>query len=213
MNNQKINEPVLGYALKRSQYLVLVLVVVSILSLAACNSQVSPYSNQPTATSSICLEGIWAIRHPETFYRYSIPPGSFDLSALTFKNSMGGIAYRFDSKGVLTVEAVEFIGKFDVKQATEVLPLEIKMTGFGSGAYTINGDTVTLDKVLSSEIDYSATYAGESMMITKRIEEFAPLFLPPYRTAKFECTSDKLTLQILNFPGYQENIEFQRLIK
>jgi hypothetical protein len=51
------------------------------------------------------------------------------------------------------------------------------------------------------------------MMSTKKIDEFAPLFLPPYTTAKFECTSDELTLLILNFPGYQEKIEFQRVIQ
>ena len=93
------------------------------------------------------------------------------------------------------------------------MPLEIKMNGFASGTYTIDGDTVHLDKVLTSEIDYLATYDGEQMMGTKKIDEFAPLFLPPYTTAKFECTSDKLTLQILNFPGYQEKIEFQRLVQ
>jgi hypothetical protein len=210
MTNWKIKE------LEVCKYLMLVVTVISMLSLAACNGQLKPvaYSNQPTATSSICLVGgVWAIRHPETFYKYSLPPGAFDLTTLTYKDSAGGIAYRFDSKGVLTVEAVEFTGKFDVKQGSETSPLELKMNGFASGAYTIDGDTVHLDKVLTSDIDYSATYAGESMMTTRKIDDFAPLFLPPYTTAKFECTSDKLTLQIVNFPGFQEKIEFQRLIK
>jgi hypothetical protein len=157
--------------------------------------------------------GVWSIRHPETFYKYSLPPGSFDLTTLTYKNSAGGIGYRFDSNGVLTVEAVGFTGKFDVKEGAGTLPLEIKINGFASGTYTINGDTVLLDKVLTSEIEYFATYAGDPMMSTKQIDEFAPLFLPPYTTAKFECTSDKLTLLILNFPGFQEKIEFQRLIQ
>ncbi len=202
--------------LRVCKYLMLVVAVISMLSLAACNGQVMPgaYSNQPTATSSICLVGgIWAIRHPETFYKYSLPPGSFDLTTLTYKSSAGGIAYRFDSKGVLTVEAVAFTGKFDVKEAAGTSPLEIKINGFATGAYTIDGDTVRLDKVLTSYIDYSATYAGESMMSTKKIDDFAPLFLPPYTTVKFECTSDMLTLQIVNFPGYQEKLEFQRQIK
>lgn len=214
MINWKMKSPVRSY-ISRSHYLVLLLAFITILSLVACNGSVkpAPYSNQPTATSSICLEGIWAIRHPETFYRYSLPPGSFDLNTLTYKSSGGGIAYRFDSKGVLTVEAVEFAGKFDVKQGAEVSPLEIKMNGFASGAYTINGDIVSLGKVLSSEILYSATYAGEPMMNTQKVSDFAPLFLPPYTTAKFECTSETLTLQIVNFPGYQEKIEFQRMIK
>ena len=215
MKNRTSKEAKYSPAPKRSQCLILIVTVIALLSLAACNGQVKPvpYSNQPTATSTICIVGIWTIRQPETFYKYSLPPGSFDLTTLIYKDSRGGIGYRFDSKGVLTVEAVGFTGKFDVKQGSETLPLEIKMSGFGSGTYTINGDTVMLDKVLTSEIDYSATYGGEPMMNTKQIEEFAPLFLPPYTTARFECTSDKLTLQILNFPGYQEKIEFQRLIQ
>jgi len=199
-------------ALKGCQYLILIVTIISLLSLGACNGQ-APYSNLPTATSSVCLEGVWAIRTPEIFYKYSLPPGSFDLTTLTYKDSEGGIGYRFDRKGVLTIEAVGFSGKFDVKDGNGTLPLEIKMNGFASGNYTIDGDTVHMDKVLASEIDYLATYAGEPMMNTNQVDEFAPLFLSPYTTAKFECTSDKLTLQILNFPDYQEKIEFQRLVQ
>ena len=197
---------------KKRRFLILIVAVIACLSLAACKS-VAPNSNQPTATSSICLVGIWSNTNPETFFRYSLPPGSFDLNTLTYKDSGGGIGYRFDSKGGLTVEAVGFTGKFDVKKASGIQPLEIKMNGFASGTYTIDGDTVRLDKVLNSELEYVATYAKEQMMGTKKIDEFAPLFLPPYTTAKFVCTSDKLTLQILNFPGYQEKIEFKRLIQ
>jgi hypothetical protein len=193
-------------------YLMLAVTAIFVLLLSACNSQAS-YSNQPTATSSVCLEGIWAVRHPETFYKYSLPPGSLDLTTLTYQSSAGGIGYRFDNKGVLTIEAVQFTGKFDAKEGAGTVPLEIKMNGYASGAYTIDGATIRLDKVLTSYIDYSATYAGETMMSTKKVDDFAPLFLPPYNTAKFECTADKLTLQIVNFPGYQEKIEFERQIK
>jgi hypothetical protein len=215
MKNRTSQESKYSHATTGSQCLLLIVTVIALLSLAACNGPVKTvsYSNQPTATSSVCLEGIWSIRQPETFYKYSLPPGSFDLTTLIYKDSGGGIGYRFDSKGVLTVEAVGFTGNFDIKQGSETLPLEIKMNGFASGTYTINGDTVMLNKVLTSAIDYSATYDGEPMMNTKQINEFAPLFLSPYTTAKFECTSDKLMLQILNFPGYQEKIEFQRLIQ
>jgi hypothetical protein len=214
MNNLTFNELKYGCLSKRRPYLILIMIVASWLSLAACQGPAA-VSNQPkpTATSSICLVGVWTNTHPETFYRYSLPPGSFDLSTLTFKSSAGGIGYRFDTKGVLTVEAVGFTGKFDVKEASKTLPLEIKMNGFASGTYMIDGDTVRVDKVLNSEMEYSATYGGEPMMGTKKIDEFAPLFLPPYTTAKFECTSEKLTLQLVNFPGYQEKIEFQRLIQ
>ena len=209
MMKQMINEIKQNHAATGRQYLMLI-VVISFLTLAACNGQV-PYSNQPTATSSICLVGVWSIRNPEIYYKYSLPPGSFDLTTLTYKDSAGGIGYRFDSKGVLTIEAVGFNGKFDVKEGAETLPLEIMMNGFASGTFTINSDTVQLDEVVTSEIEYSATYGGEPMMSTNKVAEFAPLFLPPYTTAKFECNSETLTLQLLNFPGYQEKIEFQRL--
>jgi hypothetical protein len=212
MTNCKVKETEHKNALRGIQYLILIVTVIFMLSMAACNGPLSN-SNQPTATSSNCLQGVWAIRYPETYYKYSLPPGSFDLTTLTYKDSGGGIGYRFDSKGVLTVEAVGFTGKFDVDEGAKTLPLEIKMNGFASGTYTNTGDTIRLDKVLDSEIDYLATYAGEVMMNTRQIDEFAPLFVPPYTTAKFECTSDRLTMQILNFPGYQEKIEFQRVIQ
>ena len=193
----------------------LAIILIAVTLLAACNGGSKPASsgNQPAATSSICLEGIWSIRHPENYFRYSLPPGAFDLTTLTFKASIGGIAYRFDNKGVLTIEAVGFDGKFDVKQGAEIAPLEIKMSGFASGAYTIDGDTVSLTKVISSEIQLMTTYAGESMMDTKKVADFAPLFVPSYTSAKFECTPETLTLQIVNFPSIQEKIEFQRLTK
>lgn len=108
---------------------------------------------------------------------------------------------------------VTFDGRFDVKQDAEILPLEMKMEGFASGAYTINGDTVVLDKVISTDVQFTATYARETMMDTKNVEKFAPLFQEPYTTAKFECTADTLTLLIVNFPGIQEKLEFQRLTK
>ncbi len=195
--------------------LTLAILLMAVTLLSACNGGPKPASsgNQPAATSSICLEGIWGIRQPETYFRYSLPPGAFDLAALTFKDSKGGIAYRFDNQGVLTIEAVGFDGKFDVKQGAEIAPLEMKMSGFASGAYTIAGDTVSLTKVISSEIQLLATYAGESMMDTKRVVDFAPLFVPSYTSAKFECTPETLTLQIVNFPSLQEKIEFQRLTK
>ena len=93
--------------------LTLAIILIAVTLLAACNGGSKPASsgNQPAATSSICLEGIWSIRHPETYFRYSLPPGAFDLTTLTFKASIGGIAYRFDNKGVLTIEAVGFDGK------------------------------------------------------------------------------------------------------
>jgi hypothetical protein len=182
-----------------------------ILALPACNGQVKQYSNQPTATSSLCLVGIWSIRHPETFYRYTLPPGSLDQNNLTFKDSGGGIGYRFDENGVLTIEAVDFTGKFDAKDGADILPLLIKINGVASGSYKLGDGTVSLDRVLSSEIYYTARYAEETMMATNKVSDFSPLFLPAYPTAKFECNAEKLTLQIENFPGYQEKIEFERI--
>ena len=58
-----------------------------------------------------------------------------------------------------------------------------------AGTFTINGDTVQLDEVVTSEIEYSATYGGEPMMSTNKVAEFAPLFLPPSRNSEFRCNS------------------------
>jgi len=171
----------------------------------------SPGIDTPSPTPASCLVGIWEMKSPETFLRLSLPPGAFDLETLKYVDSGGGIAYRFDNQGVLTMEAVNFFGRFDVKLPQALAPLELKMNGFASGKYTFDEEVVRVEETLTSDIDYSAIFDGESMMDDARVNQFAPLFMEPYNAARVECSPEKLTLDVLNFPGVQERIEFKRL--
>jgi hypothetical protein len=159
----------------------------------------------------MCLIGIWQVQTPEVFLRLSIPPGAFDLSTVRFLDSTGGMAYRFDEQGVLTIEAVQFQGNFEVTIDNVSEPLMLLMSGFASGAYKVQGDILSIEQKLTSDIDYRAVYGGEDMMSDAQVDQFAPLFVPPYTKGRFTCTPKTLTLEILNFPGMQEAIHFVRL--
>ncbi|MCC6955310.1 MAG: hypothetical protein IT316_00865 [Anaerolineales bacterium] len=168
-------------------------------------------SPTPAATEAPCLIGIWQIQHPETFLRASIPAGSFDPDTLKFINSIGGIAYRFDQRGVLTVEAVQFIGKFDVKIGINLEALEIKMSGFASSKYEIDGGQVKTVELLSSDMDFSALYGQDEMMADMKARDFLPLFVVPYNLANYTCSEQSLSLEFINFPNIDKPLEFKRL--
>jgi len=200
----------------RSPNLFLMLVVFLFVSLTGCGSLFNPAPTatatlQPSATPSGCLIGIWEIEDPEQFLRASLPMGAFDPASLDFVGSVGSVAYRFDGQGVLTVEAAGFYGRFDVKEGNKLNMLDIRMNGFASGAYQVDGDTIQLTEMLSSDVEYSAIYLEEEMMNDAKADSFFPLFIDPYRIAKFQCSQERLTLQFANFPNIQEPLGFKRL--
>jgi hypothetical protein len=112
---------------------------------------------------------------------------------------------------VLTIEAVNLNGRFEVNLPPDLIPLEFSMNGFASGKYSFDDEVVRVEKVLTSDIDFSAMFGGESMMGDARVNQFAPLFMEPYNAARYECSPEELKLEILNFPGVQEQLEFIRL--
>jgi len=185
-------------------------------SLTACGSLFNPVptvttTTQPSATPFSCLNGIWEIEDPEQFLRASLPVGAFDPASLDFVGSVGSVAYRFDTQGVLTVEAAGFYGRFDVKEGNIMNMLDIRMNGFASGSYRIDGDTVQFTEMLSSEVEYSAIYLEEEMMNDAKADSFFPLFIDPYRNAVFQCSQERLTLEFANFSNIQEPLGFKRL--
>lgn len=145
------------------------------------------------------------------FLRASIPTGSFDPDTLKFIDSIGGVAYRFDQRGVLTVEAVQFIGKFDVREGIDLESLEIKMSGFASSKYEINGDQVITGELISSDMDFSALFGQDEMMADVKADSFLPLFVAPYNLAKYVCSEQSLSLEFVNFPNIDAPLVFKRL--
>lgn len=176
----------------------------------SCSGVSGPPPTPSRATAS-CLIGIWQIQDPEAFLRATLPVGSFDPEMLKFVGSAGGVAYQFDDRGILTVEAVQFQGQFDVRDDTSLQVLEIRMSGFASSNYSIEGENVVTTEMLSSDMDYSAIYEQEQMMTDVRADAFLPLFVEPYKTARFTCSQESLALELINFPAIEGPLEFKRL--
>ena len=166
---------------------------------------------RPSPTAENCLIGIWEIKDPETFLRASVPAGAFDPETMDFVGSVGSVAYRFDVRNVVTVEAVSFQGRFDVKSEQDLSVLDIRMIGFTSGSYDLKGNTLNFLDMLSSDMTFEVFYQKEYMMDNARADSFLPLFVEPYRTANITCSQDALSLELINFPNIQEPIEFKRL--
>jgi hypothetical protein len=162
-------------------------------------------------TPSSCVVGIWEIKDKEAFLRALVPVGAFDPEQLEFVKAVGSVAYRFDNDGVVTVEAVSFQGRYDVKMGIELGILDIRLTGFASGNYVLAGDSIQVVDMLSSEMSYHAYFQGEDMMADAKANAFLPLFVSPFNSATFECGLDSLNLEFVNHPGIQAPLEFKRL--
>jgi len=165
----------------------------------------------PITLSNPCIVGIWEIQDPESFLRASLPVGSFDQDTLKFIASLGSVAYRFDPQGGLTVEAVQFIGKFDVREVQDLQPLEIKMGGFAASRFEFDDEFVRTTEMLSSDMDYSVLYRQEEMMADVKADGFLPLFVAPHNAARYTCSQQTLTLEFENFPNIDGPLMFKRL--
>jgi hypothetical protein len=203
------------YLLKFRNPIILV-VVILLTNLTGCTNLIVPATNPtkspvPTSVPASCLQGIWEIKNPEIFLLASLPVGAFDLDTLKFIGSEGSVAYRFDNQEILTVEASNFNGKFDVRDGNDLNQLVINMSGFASGEYQQEGDAISLTQMRSSDMNYSAIYLQEEMMSDVKADAFLPLFIHPYTSARYKCTDDTLSLEFLNFPNIPAALEFKRL--
>lgn len=168
-------------------------------------------TREPSPTPSSCLVGIWEIMDPETYLRALVPVGAFEPGSLSYVDSVGSVAYRFDNQSLVTVEAVNLNGRFDVKEGIELNTLDIRLSGFASGSFKLEEGVIHFSELLSSNMQYSAVYLNEEMMTDVQADSFLPLFVEPYRTAQYTCSQQKLTLELINFPNIQKPIEFKRL--
>ena len=186
--------------------LFLITTLILVLFLAACKEK-------PAETEAVkpCYVGTWQIADGETYFRAAIPVGAFEEGALKYASGGGSLTYSFQDDGDLVVAALPAVVHFDVRSGAELLDLELSATGFGSAKYQVKDDLIEVGPVDQSDITFVAKMAGEEMMNTNQIDEFAPLFVPPYTTARFECTGDTLALTILNLPSAPEPIAFKRV--
>ena len=177
--------------------------------LAACDGR---GAQTPTpAIGDECLVGIWELAQPESYLRATIPTGAVDQSALKFMGPDGELAYKFEPDGTASVLAVKLMGRFGLDTDQGRLLLEIKLNGFGGGRYHQEGDILRGEWAESeAKVSYQATLDGEVMMETENGDEFLPLFVAPYTSARYQCSQETLSLEILNLAGVGGPLVFRR---
>lgn len=187
---------------------VLVAILVLAFVLNACDGNGGPSEAQAVKP---CLEGTWQIVNVETFLRATLPQGAFEPETLKYRGETGSLGYTFNNNGKLVVDALQLVGRFDVRAGIDVYEMKVTIAGFGNGDYTVDGNLINSGKIGEGEINYTAVMGGEEMMNTNNLDEFAPLFVPPYISGRFECSEDTLKLEILNMPGISDPLEFKRV--
>jgi hypothetical protein len=184
------------------------------LLLAAC-SQSSPASETPEVVKigDPCLIGIWELSTPGPYLRASIPVGSVDPTALNFMASNGKLAYKLDEDGTLLVQALDLQGRFSLNTEDQGrLGLEVYITGYARARFSQQGDVLKGESIDKYEtIAFEAYLNKELMMESKFGADFLPLFVQPYNSARYTCTQEDLSLELLNIPSVNEPIVFKRV--
>jgi len=166
-------------------------------------------SSSPSPSN--CIEGIWELVSKEEFARALIPVGTFDSTQFVSLKTIGGVAYRFDKAGVVTVEAAAFQSDIDVNEEASIVKLVIRMEGFASGRYRTDDDNIIISEMLDSDMAFSAAYDGEEMMADVKADGFLPLFVDPFMSAQFKCSETNLAFTFANHPNILQPLEFKRL--
>jgi hypothetical protein len=187
------------------------LFLVMILSwfLPSCDQVNSVFQSEPGPDE--CPYGTWQLKGGDAFLRATIPVGALDQSALTFTGGGGAVLYTFKADGTLNVVSNPLLGRFDVKLDQEISSLIIDVTGVASAKYKVKNGKIEVGEILSNQIKYKSTMEGDEMMTSIKAADFLPLFVEPYKVAKYECTGDSLFLTIVDLPGDIPPIEFVRL--
>lgn len=186
---------------KRSLFIVLVLLV---LLLTACGA-----SKQ--AQNQACLVGTWQLSSNEPFARALLPPGSLNQDALQFVDAGGVVGYSFDQQGKVFVDVIAWMSQMSLQEGDQNYPLDMNMIGDASGSYQLDGDQLSVTSIDQSNLAFEAFLDGMSMMRSLDVAEFAPLFNKAYPVVQMECSETTLSLKILDQPGLNEPIEFQRV--
>ena len=217
MRTKNFHNSIRNISIKRLS-LMIIMPMIAIL-LIGCNapgdknkSAVPPVADPISSpTPSNCIEGIWELVNKDEFVRALIPVGSFDSTQFVLVKTVGGVAYRFDNAGVLTVEGAAFQGDIDVKDEATIVKLNIRMEGFASGRYQLDGNNIKISEMIDSEMTFSAAYDGEEMMADVKADGFLPLFVDPYISAQFDCSDTSLSLTFVNHPNILQPLQFKRL--
>lgn len=186
--------------------LFVLIISVLLLSLAGCSSKEKDETQQ-------CLIGTWQLIDNEAYARAILPPGAFDLESLRFNGGAGLLGYTFAEDGQATIQAYQWMAQFSVPVDSSLYELNLQMNGFAQGKYSVEGDILRMDSTQTSELSYQAVFDDEGMLDTFQADEFAPLFVPDYNQARFECSDTQLSLTMVNQPGFDQPLIFKKVEK
>jgi hypothetical protein len=182
--------------------------------LAACSpGKTASETPEVVKISDPCLVGIWELTTPEPYLRASIPVGAVDPTALNFVASNGELAYKLDEDGTLLIQALDLQGRFGLSTEDQGrLGLEVYITGYARARFSQQGDVMKGEWIDNYEtIAFAAYLDKELMMESKFGAEFLPLFVQPYNSARYTCTQENLSLELLNLPSANGPIVFKRV--
>jgi len=179
------------------------------LALAAC-------SGKPGAvkTEQPCLVGAWELTNDtaDAFFAATLPQGAFEPGSLKYKSGGGSLIYVFRPDGTLDIESFTVQVNYNVQSGADLYDLKLTMGGAARASYKVDGDTIETGPVQQNQISFNASMGTDAMMSSNKAQEFAPLLVTPYTKARFTCTADRLSLQIVNLPGSKGPIEFTRVV-
>lgn len=179
-----------------------VILILPLLS-SACSS--------PPKIQDTCLPGTWLLASDEMYARALIPAGALDPKTLKFEKATGLLVYEFSQDGVVSIATDGWLSRFGARVEATLFVLDVQIDGLARGLYSLEGDTIKLDKVEMNEIRYIAMLDKEEMMNSQYAQEFAPLFVAAYMPVKFTCTEDVLSLSFENIPGVDQPITLARV--
>lgn len=190
--------------MKRWIFVIFLLAIV--LTMSACGSQ------QEKAEQA-CVVGTWQLIDMEAYARALLPPDAFEQDKLKFNGGAGLLGYTFKENGDVGIQALNWMGQFSVAVDNALYRLDLQIEGIASGTYHLENDMLSVDSVKSTDLSYLAVFDEETMVDTFQANEFAPLFVPEYNQARFECTETTLKLFLINQPGINQPMVFQRVVQ
>ena len=164
-------------------------------------SQVSTLTHpDSTAAQELCLIGDWEISGLSDYILALIPPEMAEQYKLKYQGTNGRAYFSLLPDGSLILQADQLELLFEAQASIFKVPVTASVDGQVSGKYTVEGDTLTTSDMDTSGLSASAKAMGNDLMDPAQIINALPLMSPPYNTAQYSCSGDKLQRPPVRLP-------------
>lgn len=158
-----------------------------------------------------CLVGTWELSDISAYALAILPSELNESGEATFKGTSGAVRYTFQADNQFSVDAFEYTILYDVPYQIITLPLAVTIEGDAKGFYSLEGDRLTNDRISEDRLSVSAEVAGAQVVEPTNVSQFAPLFTPPYNTARYSCDAENLRLDMGRETELSRSIAFKRV--